>query len=182
MGIKNDYSIKDGAAFIHVTRKNGDKFDVIIDEEDLEIIDELDFKVHVSWHRDNQQYYAEICQYLGIIEGKPRYKTLLIHRLVTKAHKGTHVDHKNHDSLDNRKDNLRVTEANKNLKHRKTKNTNNKSGYRNVCWEKNVKMWMVQLQIDGKNTRLGYFDDVHEAGRYAEKMRNTYYGDFKGKE
>ena len=41
--------------------------------------------------------------------------------------------------------------------------------------------WVVQLQIDGKNTKLGSFDDVHEAGKFAEEMRQKYYKEFCGK-
>ncbi len=88
------------------------------------------------------------------------------------------IDHKNHNGLDNRKENLRLVDRSKNAKHRDGKNKNNKSGYRNVCWIKGK--WVVQLQIDGKNTRLGSFVDVNEAGRFAEKMREKYYGEFKG--
>lgn len=39
----------------------------------------------------------------------------------------------------------------------------------------------VQLQINGKNKVLGKFSDVHEAGRFAEEMRQKYYGEFAGK-
>jgi hypothetical protein len=52
-------------------------------------------------------------------------------------------------------------------------------GYRNVSLIKGK--WVVQLQIDGKNTKLGSFDDVHEAGKFAEEMRQKYYGEFAGK-
>ena len=34
--------------------------------------------------------------------------------------------------------------------------------------------------INGKNTPLGKFDDVDEAGVFAEKMRQKYYKDFAG--
>ena len=40
--------------------------------------------------------------------------------------------------------------------------------------------WIVQLQVDGKNTKLGTFTDVDEAGAFAEEMREKYYGKFKG--
>jgi hypothetical protein len=38
----------------------------------------------------------------------------------------------------------------------------------------------VQLQIDGKNTKIAAFDDVHEAGKYAEEKRKEIYGAFAG--
>jgi len=94
---------------------------------------------------------------------------------------GGDVDHINHNTLDNRKSNLREITTSENTRNRKSKNTNNTSGYRNVCWDKQRDKWMVQLHLEGKNKRLGYFDDVHEAGEYAEKMRKKYYGEFAGK-
>lgn len=35
-------------------------------------------------------------------------KLVRMHRLIVNATKGTYVDHKNHNTLDNRKENLRV--------------------------------------------------------------------------
>jgi len=40
---------------------------------------------------------------------------------------------------------------------------------------------MVQLHLEGKNKILGYFDNVDEAGVFAEQMRKKYYGEFAGK-
>jgi hypothetical protein len=93
---------------------------------------------------------------------------------------GEFVDHINHNTLDNGKENLRITSNRYNLKHRKGKNSNNKSGYRNVSWLNSYKKWCVQIQIEGKNTILGKFDDVDEAGKFAEEMRNKYYGEYAG--
>jgi hypothetical protein len=90
------------------------------------------------------------------------------------------IDHKNHNTLDNRKDNLRLVNRSKNAKHRNGKNKNNKSGYRNVFWNKAKNKWEVHLQIDKKGKLLGSFKDVHEAGKFAEEMREKYYGKFKG--
>ena len=91
------------------------------------------------------------------------------------------VDHKNYDTLDNRKDNLRVTIQDKNLKNRSGKNSNNTSGYRNVSLRNNK--WVVQIQIDGVNTVLKRFpkDNLDDAGVFAEEMRLKYYGEFAGK-
>ena len=39
---------------------------------------------------------------------------------------------------------------------------------------------MVQLQVNGKNKCLGIFDNVDEAGEFAEEMRQQYYKNYKG--
>lgn len=97
------------------------------------------------------------------------------------ADKGFHIDHINHNPLDCRKKNLRVATIGENIRNRKSKNSNNTSGYRNVSWNKDSKKWTVQLQVGGTNKVLGMFEDVHETGKYAKEMRKKYYGKFAGR-
>ena len=94
-----------------------------------------------------------------------------------------HIHHRNHNTLDNRKENLELISITENSRHRKGKNKNNTTGYRNVMYNKRYKNkpYHVQLQIDGKNKVLGKFSDVDEAGTFAEEMRQKYYGEYAGK-
>lgn len=112
-------------------------------------------------------------KYLGTTDKKPKYKTIYMHQLIMGVEGYTYIDHGNHNTLDNRKENLKITTNDINTKNRRDKNKNNTSGYRNVSLVKGK--YIVQLQIDGKNTVLGSFDDVHEAGKRAEEMRSKYY-------
>ena len=77
---------------------------------------------------------------------------------------------------------MRIIDNKHNLRNRKGKNSNNKSGYRNVCFDKRENAWIVQLQIDGKCKRVGKFpeDQLEEAAKFAKEMREKYYGDFAG--
>jgi hypothetical protein len=132
----------------------------------------------------NQCWYAQATEYLGIINGKPAYKTYYLSKLILKAdyNKRECVDHRNHNTLDNRKENLRVGVIKKNTKNRKSKNSNNSSGYRNVSWDKGKQLWAVQLIIDGRNTKIAFFDNVDEAGAFAKKKREEIYGVYAGKD
>lgn len=47
-----------------------------------------------------------------------------------------------------------------------------------MSWSNLTNNWIVQLQINGKNTKLGRFDDVDVAGKFAEEMRQKYYQNF----
>ena len=51
-----------------------------------------------------------------------------------------------------------------------------------MSWDNWYKQWKVQLQVDGKGKILGMFpeDKLEEAGRFAEKMRQKYYGEYAG--
>ena len=132
------------------------------------------------WDSHTKAHYVASTEYLGMLSGKSQHKTMLLHRYVTDAKEDEVVDHENHNQLDNRKENLRITKTIKNTKHRKGRNYNNTSGYRNVSRVKNK--WYVQLQVDGVGTLLKKFplDQLEEAGAYAKEMRNKYYGDFQG--
>lgn len=53
------------------------------------------------------------------------------------------VDHIEHDRLDNRRINLRITDNSSNTKNRKSKNSNNQTGYRNVSFVKADKKHLI---------------------------------------
>ena len=93
-----------------------------------------------------------------------------------------YVDHIEHNTLDNRKSKLRIISNKNNLTNRKGKNINNTSGYRNVSWNKEMQKWTVQIQINKKCVVLGTFpkDQLEEAGKFAEEMRQKYFGEFAG--
>lgn len=131
--------------------------------------------------KNEYKIYVAYTEYLGTINKKPQYKTILLHRYLMNAQNNDYVDHKNYNGLDNTNENLQLTTNENNNKNRKSKNKNNTSGYRNVSYINNENVYIVQLQINGKNTRLGKFNDVCEAGKFAEEMREKYYKNFKGK-
>lgn len=107
-------------------------------------------------------------------------KTIQLSRFIVDAKEDEIVDHEDHDTLNNRKYNLRVTKFQKNTMNRNGKNSNNKSGYRNVFWNSNIEKWSVRLSINYKTINLGDYDDVDEAGRVAEEGRQKYYGEYAG--
>jgi DUF971 family protein len=110
--------------------------------------------------------------------------TMRLQRFITNCPDDMVVDHINHNTLDNRKENLRVVSPSSNSKNRTTHNVNNLAGVRNVMYNKRYKKtpYIVQMMIDGKNRKLGSFDNLDDAARCAEVMREELYGDFAGNE
>lgn len=154
-----------------------------IDLEDLERVLAYPYSWHGTYNTHSNSWYAVATTYLGTT-GKTNINTFLnAYILNPNGNPNICVDHIQHDTLDNRRKNLRATETIYNTKNRKSKNSNNTTGYRNVLYIKsNTKHpYQVRLQIDGKNTPLGNFADIDEAGEFAEKMRQKYYGEFAGK-
>ncbi len=177
--MKNKYEKFDDFAIIQCISRKNEIFEVLVDLDDLEVLISSPYSLFCHWTKNSNAYYATITQYVGIKNGKARYKSIPLHNLIMKSKKGDIIDHINNKTLDNRKSNLRKTSKTNNQRNRKGKNSNNTSGYRNVT--KIGKWWRIQLQIEGKNTLLPEkFDDVHEAGKFAKDMRKKYYGEFAG--
>jgi len=68
-------------------------------------------------------------------------KVVLLHRFIMDANSNSIVDHKNQNTLDNRRENLRVCSRAQNNRNR-TRNTNNISGYKGVSYYKRHKAWV----------------------------------------
>ena len=165
---------------IELKRRNGkESLWTIIDLEDLEKVINFPYTWYAKLSPNNNCYYAFASEHLGVREnGTQKKRIVALHQSILNTDKI--VDHIEHNTLDNRKSKLRIVETNENLKNRKGRNRNNKSGYRNVSWDGSK--WIVQLQVNGKNTCLGRFpkNQLEEAGRFAEEMREKYYGKFAG--
>ena len=180
----NNYIIdkENNIAKIELNRVQGDNFWVIIDLEDLEKVINFPYTWFAKYSVGLGGYYATSSKYLPEIK---RAKTVLMHQYIMGIEdttKKVNVDHKNHNTLDNRKANLRIINVSQNSRNRETKNKNNKSGYRNVSWSNREQKWKVQLQINGKNKVLGLFqkDELEKAGKFAKEMRAKYYGEYAG--
>lgn len=169
----NEYEIRDDYAIIYINSKKHGLKEVLVDIDSLYKLKELGYRWCVSYSKHINNFYIHGNIYTG---GK--HVNCSIQTIILDCYNGEVIDHVNHDPFDNRKENLRITETKENTKHRKSKNSNNKSGYRNVCCIDGK--FIVQLQVNGKNTKLGSFDDADEAGVFAQQMREMYYGEFAG--
>lgn len=173
--LKNEYEIRGEITAIIITNRKGETFETLIDTEDLERVENTDLKWCLRWDEGVRQYYCHSSKYLGIVDGKPHYKTVILHNFLMDAKPKQHVDHKNHNTLDNRKDNLAVVDASLNAFNRTGANRNSTTGIRNVSYDKKNDKYLVQLQINGKNTVFGRFDNIEDAKKCAEENRNKYY-------
>ena len=100
------------------------------------------------------------------LHGKP------LHRVILGEPEGV-IDHINGNPLDNCRQNLRVCTNQQNLFNR-GKNSNNKSGYKGVSWNKQEQKW--RAKINGKH--LGYFDSAEEAHRVYVRSAQELHGEY----
>lgn len=146
----------------------------LIDDCDVEL---ADLKWSAKWYEKQQTFYA-----MRNIR-QPRRKTLYLHRKVMERTLGReletyeHVDHKNHNTLDNRRENLRLAVGGQNGANRKT-SKNNTSGYKGVTWNKSKNKWKAQIKVDYKNKNLGSYLTAKDAAIAYNKAAVESFGEF----
>ena len=132
------------------------------------IVDDEDF--------DNLSKYKWRCNSNGyVVRGSAaRFR---LHRVIMDAPVGMEVDHINGDTLDNRRENLRLCIHAENGRNRQL-NMNNKSGYKGVSWNERDKKWRAMIKINLHHIYLGQFTDSMEAARAYDEAAQKYYGEF----
>ncbi len=88
----------------------------------------------------------------------------LHHRVIGKPKGDLVVDHKNCDTYDNRKRNLRICTVGENNRNRKLR-ADNKTGYKGVTLFKESRepRWIAGIRVNRKKIHLGLFRSAEEA-------------------
>lgn len=84
-------------------------------------------------------------------------KQLLMHRVLTDAPKGVDVDHRDHNGLNNRRNNLRRGDRSHNCANSR-KRRNLSSAFKGVSLDKRSKKWKAYIKVQYKYIHLGVFD------------------------
>lgn len=87
------------------------------------------------------------------------------------------IDHINGNPSDNRISNLRAATPAQNQANGRGRK-NNTSGFRGVSWCRRSRKWVAHIRINGKQTRLGLFDNASNAGAVYEAKAIELYGEF----
>ena len=98
-----------------------------------------------------------------------------MHRLITNCPKDMQVDHINHNTLDNRKNNLRTVTIKQNQENLLNARINSKSKIRSVSWSKDHKKWRVTIGHNQKQIFGGYFNNLEHAELKAIELRQKYF-------
>lgn len=105
-------------------------------------------------------------------------KKISMARQLLNPSPGMVIDHINHDTLDNRRSNLRICTKSQNSRNRVNFNPKSKSGIRGVKWDARSRNWSATIYVSGKTLYLGHFRDKMEAAEAASKARLTYFGSY----
>ena len=148
----------------------------VIDADDFEKVSALKWCVHKGyskWYGARSQWHPEL----------KRSKQIFLHNFIFgEVPMGYFVDHINGDSLDNRRENLRLATRSQNRGNaRKTVQIFGRptsSKYKGVCWDKNNNKWQVQMKIDNKTRFIGQFSDEMKAAEAYNKAASAHFGEF----
>ncbi len=130
----------------------------LVDDDDYDWL--MQWKWIAAYSPVNNRYYVH--------RRDGKNKTIIMHREILNAPKGFHVDHINLDTLDNRRENLRVATNSQN-QYNKPLQKNNTSGYKGVTYFKQFGKWVARIRVNNKSIYLGVFD-TPEAAADARKI------------
>jgi hypothetical protein len=88
------------------------------------------------------------------------------------------VDHRNHDTLDNRRQNLRIVTNGQNQANRVKQVRLASSRYKGVSWSARLKKWKAEIKVDSKRIHLGYFTSERAAARAYNRAAIAAFGEF----
>ena len=153
----------------------------LVDDEDYERINK--YKWRAKLDKKSKSYYAaRTINYYNKFN-KRTARTIFMAREIMNltSNDKLHVDHKNHDTLNNQKDNLRLATNNQN-QYNKLKLKNKTSIYKGVSWNKKDKKWKTSIGFNGKRIHLGYFKPTPEgeilAAKTYDKKAVELFGEF----
>lgn len=161
------YSVYGNNAVIHYQRKMGrDSIDIAVDRDILERLCKEVRNICVRWDGPRRPVWrVAVTDYND--------KSFYLARWITMAPEKMVVDHIDHDTLNNRKDNLRVVSFGENSWNRKGPDIDCFSGIRNVFPSRDG--WEVGFRVNGKNIHAGRYSTIEEAQQLADSIRDLVY-------
>lgn len=134
----------------------------------LAVIDEADAEAvcRHAWHVDVRHGSAYARRTVRLTPGRGGKKSSqYLHHVVLPREHGLVVDHINHETLDNRRCNLRLVTPREN-----TENTRGRRRFKGAYWNRNAGRWEAAIgggerKPDGRRKRryIGLFDTAEEA-------------------
>lgn len=138
---------------------------VLVDEVDRLFVLGLDLRINNGYlvtgqHRDGKQEY--------------------VHKLIARRagmDTSNEIDHKDRNTLNLTRNNLRPATHVQNLQNQSLRRTN-KSGAKGVSWSKRHRKWHARITVNKKVISLGLFPDLEFARQIRQQAEKKYFGEF----
>lgn len=141
----------------------------LVDDDDYEELNQ--YKWCAVWSENTNSFYAK----RNITMENKKQKGFFMHRVIMGAPHSVLVDHKFHNTLDNRKENLLLVSRSQN-KQNGRKYKSNTSGVTGVTWHEKSLKFRADISINKKRKHLGCFDTIKEATKVRKEAEVKYYG------
>lgn len=130
--------------------------------------DELNqYNWQAVWNLGTKSYYAR--------RNSLDHKTIIMHRVIAGAKRGEVCDHSNHNTLDNREENLRVCTSSQNNMNR-GKKLGTSSEYKGVT--PHGSGWRARIKISRMNHYLGTYKNPEDAAKAYDEAAKRLHGEF----
>lgn len=145
---------------------------VLVDDTDFEWLNQ--FKWYARKNRGDGYVAVRTC---WCPFGK-KYYHIKMSRQITSCPQGLQVDHRDHNTLNDQRFNLRNCTRAENQRNRKKQQISTSSQYKGVCWSKRDKKWRAMIDFDNKFESLGHYRNEIEAAQAYDKAAQKYFGEF----
>lgn len=135
----------------------------IVDAEDFEWLNQRNW--HAGWDKGSNKFYARTAG------------NVFMHQVILNCYPPKEVDHKNHNTLDNRKQNLRKASHSQNQSNAGIRH-NNTSGFKGVNWHKRYRKWDARISHKGRSIFIGSFISAKQAARAYDQKAKELNGEF----
>lgn len=142
------------------------------------IADEIDLPIvkRFTWQPLKAKTGKIYAYHVGTENGeRPVY---LLHRLLAGATDEQYVDHRNHNTLDNRRINLRICSSSQNNANRIPDMGTFSGGLKGVSRYKHTSRWRARIHVNKEEIALGVFDNKLDAARAYDEAAKRYFGEF----
>jgi len=161
--MKNKYRIEGNIVYIKLRRKDGVILETMIDLEDFDKVNNYDINWYATYDKHIEGYYCH-----GKVLDNNKRITLCLHRVIMNLNiTNLQVDHIYHNTLDNRKSELRIVTCQENR-------FNNKDA-KGYYWSKKDNKWHSRIHINDKKISLGYFNNEEDARKIYLEAKEIYH-------
>lgn len=143
------------------------------------LVDDADYDWLTQWKWCVAKQYSGYYAVRNFLLKNGKRSMISMHRQILGLKQGDkrQGDHKDRNTLNNCRNNIRICTNQENSMNQKVL-SNCSSRFKGICWHKMAKKWQAQIMINGKFKYLGLYNSEIEAAQVYNKAAIKYHGEF----